>query len=84
MDSRSSNIAEAEWWLTSAKKLFATCDFHGTKSFVYRARECDPRLETLDRIIIILDMLLVGERLINNQPDWYTILQIDHLTQIDQ
>ncbi|XP_048135141.1 uncharacterized protein LOC115746589 [Rhodamnia argentea] len=73
--------AEAERWLTAAAKLLATRDFQGTRTFAIRARESDPGLEYADHMLAVVDTLLAGESLVNNQPDWYAILQLGHLTQ---
>ncbi|KAM5548367.1 hypothetical protein ABKV19_000005 [Rosa sericea] len=74
------NRAEAERWLSTAVKLLTTRDLHGTKSFAIRARESDPRLGATDQLIAVADTLLAGESRINNQPDWYAILQLAHRT----
>ncbi|KAM1668343.1 hypothetical protein TB2_047203 [Malus domestica] len=55
-----------------------------TKTFVIRARETDPRLEATEQIIAVADTLLAAESQINNQnqqPDWYSILQLAKYTQ---
>ena len=72
--------AEAERWLSTAVKLLTTRDLHGTKSFAIRARESDPRLGATDQLIAVADTLLAGESRINNQPDWYAILQLARRT----
>lgn len=74
------NRAEAERWLSTAVKLLTTRDLHGTKTFAIRARESDPRLGATDQIIAVADTLLAGESRINNQPDWYSILQLARRT----
>ncbi|KAI8005811.1 Ubiquitin carboxyl-terminal hydrolase 15 [Camellia lanceoleosa] len=68
-------ISEAERWLLIAEKLLAGRDLIGSKTFVIRARESELRLEAADQILAVADTLIAGEKWINNQPDWYTILQ---------
>lgn len=76
------NRAEALRWLSIAEKLLAARDFYGTRSFAIRARESDPIvLEAADRVIAVADTLLAAEGRINNQYDWYGILQISQPTQ---
>ncbi|XP_023531119.1 uncharacterized protein LOC111793459 [Cucurbita pepo subsp. pepo] len=76
------NRAEALRWLSIAEKLLAARDFYGTRSFAIRARESDPIvLEAADRVIAVADTLLAAEGRINNQYDWYSILQISQPTQ---
>ena len=75
------NRAEALRWLSIAEKLLAARDFYGTRSFAIRARESDPIvLEAADRVIAVADTLLAAEGRINNQYDWYGILQISQPT----
>ncbi|KAL6209458.1 hypothetical protein ACLB2K_020400 [Fragaria x ananassa] len=72
--------AEAERWLSTAVKLLTSRDLQGTKSFAIRARESDPRLGSADQLIAVADTLLGGESRINNQPDYYAILQLARRT----
>ncbi|XP_059653247.1 uncharacterized protein LOC132300250 [Cornus florida] len=67
---------EAERWLVIAEKLLTSRDLLGSKTFAIRARESDPRLEPADRILAVIDTLLAGDKRINNQRDWYAILQL--------
>ncbi|KAA8545659.1 hypothetical protein F0562_020890 [Nyssa sinensis] len=73
---RSSSRAEAERWLGIAEKLLTTRDLIGSKTFAFRARESDPWLEPAAKTLAVTDTLLAGEKRINNQHDWYAILQL--------
>ncbi|KAF8032074.1 hypothetical protein BT93_D1091 [Corymbia citriodora subsp. variegata] len=73
--------AEAERWLTAAAKLLATRDFQGARTFAIRARESDPGLEYADLMLAVVDTLLAGESRVSDQPDWYAVLQLGHLTE---
>ncbi|CAL5379437.1 unnamed protein product [Camellia sinensis] len=77
----SSSRAEAERWLLIAEKLLAGRDLIGSKTFAIRARESEPRLEAADQILAVADTLIAGEKRINNQPDWYAILQLARLVR---
>lgn len=68
--------AEALRWLAISEKLLAGRDLVGSKSFAGRAREFDPSLLYADQIIAVADTLLAGDKRINNQHDWYSILQL--------
>ncbi|KAA8536410.1 hypothetical protein F0562_028888 [Nyssa sinensis] len=72
----SSSRAEAERWLVIAEKLLTAHDLIGSKTFAIRARESDPSLEHAELILAVADTLLAGERRINNQHNWYAILQL--------
>ncbi|EXB57292.1 Chaperone protein DnaJ [Morus notabilis] len=79
------NIAseEAKRWLGTAEKLLAARDLLGAKSFAIRVREAYPRLldsSAADDVVAVADTLLAGELRINNQPDWYAILQLPRYT----
>ncbi|GMH17906.1 hypothetical protein Nepgr_019747 [Nepenthes gracilis] len=73
--------AEAERWLGIAAKLLTARDFLGSKTFAIRARESDPNNVISDQILSIVDTLLAAEKKINNQYDWYAILQLAHLAR---
>ncbi|KAI4299153.1 hypothetical protein L6164_032638 [Bauhinia variegata] len=75
------NRAEAERWLYTANKVLSARDLHGARSFALRARESDPRFEATEQLLAIIDILIAGENRINNQHDWYGILQILRYTQ---
>ncbi|CBI34004.3 unnamed protein product, partial [Vitis vinifera] len=73
---------EAERWLSIAEKLLAARDLQGCKTFAIRARESDPRqVRFSDQILAVADALIAGEARINNQNDWYAILQLSRRTQ---
>lgn len=77
-----SRAVEAERWLAIAEKLLATRDLHGCKTFAVRARDSDPRqLRFSEQILAVADTLIAGETRINNQHDWYAILQLSRNTQ---
>lgn len=81
MEATTIHSAEAKRWLSTAVKLLTTRDLHGTRSFAIRARESYPRLDAADEIIAVADTLIAGESRINNQHDWYTVLQVPRKTQ---
>ncbi|KAL7002982.1 hypothetical protein U1Q18_004142 [Sarracenia purpurea var. burkii] len=72
----SGSRTEAERWLLIAEKLLSGRDLVGSKTFAIRARESEPRLEAADQILAVADTLIAGEKRINNQHDWYAILQL--------
>lgn len=72
----SKNRSESERWLSIAEKLLAARDLIGSKTFAIRARESDPKFELADQILAVVDTLLAGEIRINNQHDWYAVLQV--------
>lgn len=62
-------------------KLLTTRDLHGTRSFAIRARESYPGLDAAEEIIAVAETLIAGECRINNQHDWYAVLQVPPNTQ---
>lgn len=77
----SNNRAEADRWVSIAEKLLTARDLVGSKTFAIRARESDPKLEPADQILAVADTLIAGEVRINNQHDWYGVLQLVRLTR---
>lgn len=75
--------AEAERWLGIAAKLLTARDFLGSKTFAIRAREADPNNVVSDQILAVVDTVLGGEKRVNSnqQPDWYTVLQLPRLVR---
>ncbi|KAK4795393.1 hypothetical protein SAY86_013387 [Trapa natans] len=71
---------EAERLLGLAEKLLLSRDLNGSREFAHLAQESEPLLEGSDQILAIVDVLLSAERRVNNQYDWYAILQIDRKT----
>lgn len=73
---------EAERLLGIAEKLLRSKDFGGCRDFAILAQETEPLLEGSDQILSVAEVLLAADtkRLSNNQPDWYSILQIPHRT----
>ncbi|KAL5714264.1 hypothetical protein ACHQM5_016249 [Ranunculus cassubicifolius] len=69
--------AEAEHWLEAAKNLLQSRDLLGSKRFITRALQSSPKLDGIDQITAIIDVLLASEKRINNHLDWYSILQIE-------
>nr|GMD02824.1 uncharacterized protein LOC109165051 [Ipomoea batatas] len=63
-------------WLTIAEKLLANRDLMGSKSFATRAQESDPTMVHGEQILAVIDTLIAGDKLMNNQFDWYGILQV--------
>ncbi|KAL8487821.1 hypothetical protein ACS0TY_024221 [Phlomoides rotata] len=70
--------AEAERLLGIAEKLLRNKDFSGCRDFAILAQETEPLLEGSDQILAVAEVLLAADnkRLSNNQPDWYSILQV--------
>lgn len=70
--------AEAERLLGIAEKLLRSKDFGGCRDFAILAQETEPLLEGSDQILAVAEVLVAADnkRLTNNQPDWYSILQI--------
>nr|GEW45601.1 hypothetical protein [Tanacetum cinerariifolium] len=78
--------AEAQRWIGIAEKLLMSHDLVGSKTFAIRARESDPRLQSANQILAIIDTLIAAEKQIitnNNtqQPDYYSILQVNQFVQ---
>ncbi|XP_077213449.1 uncharacterized protein LOC143848393 [Tasmannia lanceolata] len=72
----SKNRAEAERSLGIAEKLLMARDLVGGMKFAIQAQDLDPLLDGADRILAISDVLIAAEKRINNQMDWYAILQL--------
>lgn len=74
--------AEAERLLGIAEKLLRSKDFSGSRDFAILAQETEPLLEGSEQILAVAEVLLASEnkRLNNNQPDWYSLLQIPQRT----
>ncbi|KAI3460072.1 hypothetical protein Pfo_016735 [Paulownia fortunei] len=74
--------AEAERLLGIAEKLLRNKDFSGCRDFAILAQETEPLLEGSEQILAVAEVLLAAEnkRLNNNQPDWYSVLQIPQRT----
>ncbi|KAI4342056.1 hypothetical protein MLD38_026717 [Melastoma candidum] len=75
--------SEADRWLTTAAKLLAARDFHGTKTFAVRARDADLSgsiHEAADRILAIADTLILSSSDTSGM-DYYSVLQLPQLTQ---
>lgn len=73
---------EAERLLGIAEKLLRSKDFGGCRDFAILAQETDPLVDGSDQILSVAEVLLAADtkRLSNNQPDWYSILQIPNRT----
>ncbi|KAF9603909.1 hypothetical protein IFM89_038819 [Coptis chinensis] len=69
---------EAERWIEVSGKLLEAKDLLGSQRFAKRAQETDPNIDGAEQILTIVDVLLAGEKRINNHFDWYAILQLDH------
>ncbi|CAL5358274.1 hypothetical protein CsSME_00048117 [Camellia sinensis var. sinensis] len=82
MEPYGSNRAEVGRWLGIAEKLLAGGDLVGSKTFAIRARDSDPSsLDAADQILAVVDTLIAGEKRINNQHDWYAILELARYTR---
>ncbi|KAF8117058.1 hypothetical protein N665_0012s0070 [Sinapis alba] len=79
------NRSEAERLLGISEKLLESRDLNGSKEFAILAQETEPLLEGTDQILAVVDVLLASsaENHINNQPNWYKILQIEDPNQPD-
>ncbi|OIW14555.1 hypothetical protein TanjilG_14941 [Lupinus angustifolius] len=75
------NRAEAERLLGIAEKLLQNRDLTGSKDFAILAQETEPLLEGSDQILAIADVLIAAEKPLNNNLDWYSILQVDRRCQ---
>ncbi|KAK6940244.1 DnaJ domain [Dillenia turbinata] len=71
------NRAEAERLLGIAEKLLHSRDLNNSREFAVLAQETEPLLEGPDQILAVIDVLLAADRRLNNQYDWYAILQLD-------
>ncbi|WOK93430.1 hypothetical protein Cni_G02127 [Canna indica] len=67
---------EAKRWLEIAESLLGARDLVGSKRFAERAMEADPLLDGVDQVLAVVQVLLAGKRLVNNQVDWYAVLQL--------
>ncbi|KAA8528355.1 hypothetical protein F0562_035710 [Nyssa sinensis] len=74
------NRAEAARLLGLAEKLLLGKDLNGSRDFAVLAQETDPFLDGSDQIVAVVDVLLAAQRRVNNQHDWYSILQVDRGT----
>lgn len=68
--------AEAERLLGVAEKLLRNKDLASCKEFAVLAQETEPLLDGSDQILAVADVLIAAEKRMNNQHDWYSILQI--------
>ncbi|KAI3680865.1 hypothetical protein L6452_35642 [Arctium lappa] len=50
---------------------------NGCRDFALLAQETEPLLDGSDQILVVVDVLIVANKHINNNPDWYSILQLD-------
>lgn len=74
---------EAERWFQIAKKLLEVRDLIGCKKFAERAMDADPLLDGVDQIVAAADVLLASQRRINDNLNWYSILQLDPFSSLD-
>ncbi|KAL5726252.1 hypothetical protein ACHQM5_009307 [Ranunculus cassubicifolius] len=54
--------AEAEHWLEAAKNLLQSRDLLGSKRFITRALQSSPKLDGIDQITAIIDVLLASNK----------------------
>lgn len=71
------NRAEAERLLGIAEKLLHNRDLSSSRDFAILAQETEPLLDGSDQILAVVDVLLAADKRVNNQHDWYAILQVD-------
>ncbi|KAI3761745.1 hypothetical protein L1987_52167 [Smallanthus sonchifolius] len=81
---QSTSRAEAERLLGIAEKLLQGKDLNGCRDFALLAQETEPLLEGSDQILAVVDVLIAAEKKINNQPDWYGVLQLDSSRHDDE
>ncbi|KVI06762.1 uncharacterized protein LOC112509749 [Cynara cardunculus var. scolymus] len=74
---QSTSRAEAERLLGIAEKLLQGKDLNGCRDFALLAQETEPLLDGSDQILAVVDVLIAADKRINNNPDWYGILQLD-------
>lgn len=74
---QSTSRAEAERLLGIAEKLLQTKDLNGCRDFALLAQETEPLLEGSDQILAVVDVLIAADKQIDNQPDWYAVLQLE-------
>ncbi|KAH7848077.1 hypothetical protein Vadar_033566 [Vaccinium darrowii] len=70
--------AEAERLFDIAKKLLQAKDFPGSRYFSVLAQETDPLLDGPDQILAVVDVLIASQKRINNQLNYYAVLQINY------
>lgn len=70
--------SESERLLALAAKHLETKDLTGAKDFATSAQESDPLLDGSDQIIAIADVLIAADNKINDEVNWYAILQLSN------
>ncbi|KAF7139211.1 hypothetical protein RHSIM_Rhsim07G0211600 [Rhododendron simsii] len=75
--------AEADRLLGIAEKLLQAKDFNGSRDFAVLAQETDSLLDGPDQILAVVDVLIASQKRINNHPDYYALLQVDHRHRSD-
>lgn len=83
MDGNTNSRAEAERLLGIAEKLLQTKDFEGAREFAILAQETEPLLDGSDQILAVADVILAAAKRINNQHDWYAVLQLHRSDDLD-
>lgn len=81
---QSTSRAEAERLLGIAEKLLQGKDLNGCRDFALLAQETEPLLDGSDQILAVVDVLIAADKRINNNPDWYGILQLDSRRNDDE
>ncbi|KAL8145422.1 uncharacterized protein LOC141706972 [Apium graveolens] len=83
-NSNSDTRAEAERLLSISEKFLNTRDLSSSRDFALLAQETAPLLDGSDQILAILDVLLAADtKKINNQNNWYAILQLEKRDNLD-
>ncbi|PPD83090.1 hypothetical protein GOBAR_DD19975 [Gossypium barbadense] len=73
--------ADAKLLLGIAKKLLQGRHFKASRDVAVLAQQTDPLLEGPDQILAVIDVVVADVKRINDQHDWYSILQIDCRSQ---
>ncbi|KAI3746306.1 hypothetical protein L6452_08733 [Arctium lappa] len=54
------------------------------KQHVLLLNSTEPLLDGSDQILVVVDVLIANDKRINNNPDWYAILQLDSRRNDDE
>lgn len=75
--SAAANRAEAERLIGISEKLLQGHDLSGCRDFAVLAQETESLLDGPDQILAVAEVLLAANKRVNNQRDWYAVLQVD-------
>lgn len=76
-----SNESEALRLLKLAHNLLHHKDYYGCRKYALLAQQSDPRLAGAAHILAVSDVLAASSSSVNNQHNWYSILQVQTLSQ---